>query len=202
MNVVTPCTDDGSSEMYFARFLGHDAAMHERRRRLATTLATIAVAGAVGIPVIASAAQPSEPPGQTKPEKSPKGPKVDATVRGKLVAGTDDKGRPTFTITASGRTWEISAGPKWFFGDDSPLKAYVGKTVTVVGTHREGDTDLSADTINGKELRAAGKPPWAGGPRAVGERHPGWKGWKGDKPGKGIGRDAAAGQQKKASPAP
>ena len=26
-----------------------------------------------------------------------------------------------------------------------------------------------------------GKPPWAGGPKVQGERHPGWKAWKADK---------------------
>ena len=177
--------------------------MNDRRRRLLWILASAAIAVAVGVPVIAAAAQPSEPPGQTKPEKQPKGPKVDVTVRGTLVQGTDDKGRPTFSITANGTTWEISAGPKWYHLDKNPLAAYVGKSITVVGSHREGDTDVSADTVNGKELRTAGRPPWAGGPRAVGERHPGWKGWKADgKPGNGAGRDNAPGQDKKASPAP
>ena len=177
--------------------------MNDRRRRLLWILASAAIAVAVGVPVIAAAAQPSEPPGQTKPEKQPKGPKVDVTVRGTLVQGTDDKGRPTFSITANGTTWEISAGPKWYHLDKNPLAAYVGKSITVVGSHREGDTDVSADTVNGKELRTAGRPPWAGGPRAVGERHPGWKGWKIDgKPGQAAGRDNAPGQDKKASPAP
>jgi hypothetical protein len=177
--------------------------MNDRRRRLAVVLTSAAITVAVGIPVIVTAAQPSEPPGQAKPEKSPKGPKVDVTVRGTLVKATDENGRPTFTITANGTTWEISAGPKWWYGDDSPLAAYVGTAVTVVGSHREGDTDVSADTVNGKELRAAGRPPWAGGPRVVGESHPGWKAWKADgKPGNGFGRDEAPGQLKKASPAP
>ncbi len=177
--------------------------MNDRRRRLAMVLTAAAVAVAVAVPVIASAAQPSEPPGQTKPEKSPKGPKVDVTVRGTLAESTDEQGRPTFTITASGRTWEISAGPKWWYGQDSPLKAFVGKTITVTGSHREGQLDVSADTVDGKELRAAGRPPWAGGPRAVGERHPGWKGWSAaGKPGNGAGRDGAPGQVRKASPAP
>jgi len=171
-------------------------------RRLAITLVSAAIAVAIGVPVIVAAAQPSEPPGQAKADKEPKGPKVDATIRGTLVQSTDEKGRPTFTITVNGTKWEISAGPKWFLGDKSPLAAYVGKTVTVVGSHHQGDTDLSADTINGKELRTSGRPTWAGGPRAVGERHPGWKGWSGHAHVNAFGRDAAPGQQKKASPAP
>ena len=29
-------------------------------------------------------------------------------------------------------------------------------------------------TVDGKRIRAEGKPPWAGGWKRVGERHPGW----------------------------
>jgi hypothetical protein len=54
----------------------------------------------------------------------------------------------------------------------------VGKTVTIAGTHREGSTDVSVDTVDGTAIRAEGRPPWAGGPKVVGERHPGWKAWK------------------------
>ncbi len=188
--------------MSLARFIAEDPAM-KQRRRLIVILSAAAISVAIAVPAIVTGAQPSEPPGQTKPDKKPKGPKVEITLRGTLAAATDEKGRPTFTLTANGTTWEISAGPKWFYGDDSPLAAYVGKSVTVIGSHREGATDVSADTVDGKELRAAGRPPWAGGPRAVGERHPGWKGWSGaGKPGKGLGRDGAPGQDKKASPAP
>jgi hypothetical protein len=70
--------------------------------------------------------------------------------------------------------------------------------VTVHGWQREGTTDVSVDTVDGVALRAAGRPPWAGGPKAVGERHPGWKAWKlnGEKPGRGLGRERAPGQLK------
>jgi hypothetical protein len=49
------------------------------------------------------------------------------------------------------------------------------------------------ETVNGKALRAAGKPPWAGGPKVVGKIHPGWKEGKA---GRGHGRDGAPGQHK------
>jgi hypothetical protein len=164
-------------------------------RRLGLAAAGIAIL-AVAIPVLA--AQPSAPPGQAN--KPDKGPEVAVTVRGEVAASTDEKGRPTFTLTAGGTTWELSAGPKWFLGDNNPLAAFVGRTVTVSGTHHEGDTDLSVDAINGEAIRAAAKPPWAGGPKAVGEAHPGWKGE--GHPGKGAGLENAPGQAKKASPAP
>jgi hypothetical protein len=174
---------------------------------------------AVAIPVMgADPSPPAAPPGQTnadKPDKSPKpenpgqakkadkaakaakAPEIAVTVTGTVAQTTDAKGRPTFTLTAGGTTWELSAGPKWYWGDKNPLAAYVGKSVTVVGSHHEGETDLSVDTVDGTAIRAAGKPPWAGGPWVVGSTHPGWKSWMADgKPGKGIGRENAPGQNK------
>ena len=32
-----------------------------------------------------------------------------------------------------GKTWQLSAGPSWYWGDKNPLNAYVGKSV---GIHR------------------------------------------------------------------
>ena len=63
---------------------------------------------------------------------------------------------------------------------------------------KEG-TELDVDTIDGIALRADGKPPWAGGPKVVGETHPGWKAWMADgkrdkSAGKGAGRETAPGQ--------
>jgi hypothetical protein len=152
---------------------------------------------------LAPAAQASGEPKASKPPKPPKadkGPSIEVTVTGTVVKGTDDKGRPTYTLTAGGTTWDLSAGPPWFWGDDNPLEASVGERVTVVGSHHADATDLDVDTVDGVAVRAPGRPPWAGGPRALGERHPGWKG--DDHPGRGQGRDLAPGQQKQASPTP
>ncbi len=170
-------------------------------RTLPRRLGLLAVASiaAVAIVLPALAAPPaSGPPGQLK-ERPAKGPEVAVEVRGTVARTTDDKGRPTFTLTAGGVTWELSAGPKWFWGDKSPLAAHVGKTVLVAGTHHEGETELDVDAVDGTALRGAGRPPWAGGPKVVGESHPGWHGASN---GNGNGRDAAPGQLKKASPAP
>ncbi len=117
-----------------------------------------------------------------------------------MTKGADGKGRPTYTLTAGSTTWELSAGPPWYWGDANPLEASAGKQVTVVGTYHEGETELDVQTVDGTAIRAAGKPPWAGGPKVVGERHPGWKGE--GHPGQGHGHATAPGQLKKASPAP
>ena len=190
--------------------------MTARHRRLVLLIGVIA-ALAVAIPVMgADPSPPASPPGQTKPDKtdepdkSPnpnepakadKAPEIALTVTGTVTQSTDAEGRPTFTLTAGTTTWDLSAGPPWYWGTKNPLAAYVGKSVTVVGTHREGSTDLSVDTIDGVALRAAGKPPWAGGPWVVGPSHPGWKSWMADgKPGKGHGRETAPGQNKDEAP--
>ncbi len=145
-----------------------------------------------------------------KAPKAPKGPKalkadkaagVPVTVTGTVAQTTDGKGRPSFTITDGSTTWQLSAGPPWFWGDKNPLAAYVGKSVTVAGSAEQGGSDLDVETVDGTAIRAAGKPPWAGGPWVVGSTHPGWKPWMADgKPGKGHGAGHAA--QKKPKPSP
>ncbi len=150
----------------------------------------------------AAPAATNAPTATAKPSKAPKAekvktPEIAATVTGTVKQETDAKGRPTFTVTAGGTTWSLEAGPSWYWGDRNPLKASVGKSVTIVGTHESGSTDLDVETVNGTAIRAAGKPPWAGGPWVVGPTHPGWKDWMaGGKPGKGQGRANAPGQHK------
>jgi hypothetical protein len=189
------------------------------RRRLGWLGVVALLALAIAIPVLAAdpSASPA-PPGQSKPEKSPKAakpdaaskaakkdktPEVDVTVEGTVQQSTDEKGRPTFTLTAGGKTWELSAGPPWYWGDNNPLKAYAGKSVKIAGSTHEGSTELDVETVNGTAIRAAGKPPWAGGPWRVGPIHPGWKPWMANgKPGKGLGRENAPGQKKDKDKAP
>ena len=170
--------------------------MRVRTRRASLLLAVVAGVVIVGTVAAADPSPPQVPPGQAKEKNAEKGPEVAFTGSGQISASEDGQGRPEYTITVSGKTWTLSAGPKWFWGTDSPLAAYVGKTVNVVGTYREGSTEVDVTTVNGKAIREAGRPPWAGGPARVGEKHPGWKA-RGAHPGRGLGRDNAPGQVKK-----
>jgi hypothetical protein len=156
---------------------------------------------AIGIPVFAASPSPSG--GPAKAPKADKGPELAMTVVGTVNAGTDADGRPSYTITADGKTWTLSAGPAWYWGDKNPLAAFVGKSVTVAGTTHANQTELDVTTVDGAAIREPGKPPWAGGPWVVGPSHPGWKDWMADgKPGKGHGRENAPGQLKKESATP
>ncbi len=163
---------------------------------------------AIAIPVLAaspSAAPPkeskSEKPG--KAAKAEKGPETAVTLGGTVQKSVDAGDDPTYTMTVSGTTWTLSAGPPWFWGDKNPLDAFVGKSVVVAGTTRAGEAEVDVETVDGTALREPGKPPWAGGPWVVGPTHPGWKDSMADgKPGNGHGREGAPGQLKKASPAP
>lgn len=81
----------------------------------------------------------------------------------------------------------LSVGPPWFW-DISPLASFVGKSITVTGATDDGTPPASAPdaakgdgapsfdvfSIDGKVIRSPGKPPWAGGPAVVGEKHPGF----------------------------
>lgn len=146
-------------------------------------IALLALVGVVAIP--AMAAGPSSAPGAAASEKPGKGPKAEkepevaVTLRGVVAAATDAEGKPTYTISANGKTVQLDAGPSWFFGDKHPLAPFVGKTVTVAGGQRGDEVDV--ETVDGTRLRAEGKPPWAGGWKAVGSAHPGWTQEKADR---------------------
>jgi len=114
-----------------------------------------------------------------KPDKGPaerkeKGPEQEVTLSGTLTTGTDADGETVYRMQSGGTTYVLEAGPKWFFGDDYPLKPFVGKNVTIVGEVAQGSTEVDVVSVDGTRLREPGKPPWAGGWKAVGERHPGW----------------------------
>ena len=102
------------------------------------------------------AGQVGEPNKPDKAAKAAKGPEVAVTVQGTVTKGTDDKGRPTYSVTANGKTWELSAGPSWYWGDKNPLNAYVGKSVSIAGSTHEGETELDVETVDGTALRAPG----------------------------------------------
>ena len=124
-------------------------------------------------------AKPPAPPGlANKPERLPK---AAITVSGTIQETSGGQGWPVFTLQDGGTTYTLEAGPPWFYGDDHPLKNYVGQSVTVEGEAAEGSTEVDVDTVNGMALREPGRPPWAGGWRAVGESHPGWSQDKADR---------------------
>lgn len=121
----------------------------------------------------------AEPQASGKPEKGPKerkdkAPEQEITLSGTVTTGTDADGETVYRMQSGGTTYVLEAGPKWFFGDDYPLKPFVGKNVTIVGEVAEGSTEVDVVSVDGTRLREPGKPPWAGGWKKVGERHPGW----------------------------
>ncbi|MEA2519700.1 MAG: hypothetical protein QOF49_1780 [Chloroflexota bacterium] len=149
-------------------------------------LAIVALVAVVTIPALAASpsAGPvgSAPSASEKPGKGPKEsrePEVSVTLSGVVSVATDAAGDATYSITSGGTTLKLDAGPSWFFGDKHPLAPFVGKTVTIVGDQREDEVDVEA--VDGVRLRAEGKPPWAGGWKAVGSAHPGWTQEKADR---------------------
>lgn len=137
----------------------------------------------VALPTFAADPSPSPaaaPEGTEKPDKQPKparaakGLESPVTLSGTVGTRTDADGRIEYTLTEGATTVVIDGGPSWFYGDDHPLKPYVGKRVTITGSQRAGDPEVEVDAVDGKAIRAAGKPPWAGGWKRVGARHPGW----------------------------
>jgi hypothetical protein len=137
--------------------------------------------------------KPGNGPPDDKPDKGPKevppglAGKEDRPVEnpveltGTVGTRTDADGGTEYTLTVNGRVLALEAGPPWFFGDDHPLAPFVGTSVTVEGEQAEGSDTVDAHVVDGTVIREPGRPPWAGGPNAVGEIHPGWKDWKATK---------------------
>lgn len=168
--------------------------------RLVATIAVGALVAAVAIPVLAAdpSAGPSTDPSVTassapdasaKPDTSPKpgkanradkaqkaakAPAVDVTVAGMVGTRTAADGSTEYTLAAGSETLVLDAGPAWYHGDKHPLAAFVGKRVSIDGERREGSAEVEVRSIDGTVIRERGKPPWAGGWKQVGQRHPGW----------------------------
>jgi hypothetical protein len=163
-----------------------------------------AAPASVGPSAAASAAAPAASPEAVEPDEDGQGAKADkgprtpehpVTLRGVVGRAAGEDGE--FTLTVGSTVYRLSAGPRWWWGDASPLAAVVGKTVTIDGEQAEGSDEVDVLAIDGKAIRTAGRPPWAGGWKVVGSRHPGWAQWKVDKAqGGGHGRDTAPGQLK------
>src|SRR5439155_4707223 len=132
-------------------------------RRPLAIVPVIVTAIAVALPVLAASPAPSGGPGNGngKGPKASHEPEVQVTLTGTVSATTAADGSVDYTIAAAGKTLKLEAGPKWFWGDKNPLTAFVGKSVTIVG-EQSGD-EVDVQTVDGKAIRAPGKPPWAGG---------------------------------------
>ena len=140
------------------------------RRLFVLVLALAVLAALVAIPALAA-----DKTAKDKVAKSP------VTVTGTVGTATDADGEASYTLRSGGTTYTLEAGPSWFFGDDHPLKPFVGKSVTVSGERAAGSNEIEVDAVNGKQIRAGGKPPWAGGWKRVGKAHPGWSQDKADR---------------------
>jgi len=157
------------------------------RRPILIAVAIAALVALAALPAIAADPSPSAsvPPGRVdKPPNPGQGPKADKapiTLTGTIAAATDEDGRSVYTLRSGTTTYTLDGGPPWFYGDDHPLKAYVGKRVTIVGSRAADSVEVDVDTVDGKALREPGRPPWAGGWKVVGERHPGWSQEKADR---------------------
>jgi hypothetical protein len=147
------------------------------RRRMFTGFGIVALLALVAVPVLAGGQGKEQAPGQQKDKVA----KAPITITGTIEVGSDEDGNDTYTLRDGGTTYTLDAGPSWFFGNDHPLAPFVGQSVTIDGEIAEGGTDVDVLTVDGTALREPGKPPWAGGWKVVGERHPGWSQEKADR---------------------
>jgi hypothetical protein len=164
--------------MSTSRLVGSSAqgtTMH--RRQLLTGLGIVAILVLLAVPVLAGGEGKQNAPGQLKEKVE----KLPITITGTVEVVADENGDSIFTLRDGGTTYTLDAGPPWFFGNDHPLQPYVGQSVTVDGEVADGSTEVDVLAVDGTALREPGKPPWAGGWKVVGERHPGWSQEKADR---------------------
>jgi hypothetical protein len=119
--------------------------------------------------------------GSARSDQAAKVPATDVSLTGMVGTRTAADGTSEYTLTTGDTVLSLDAGPAWFFGNAYPLAPFVDQQVTIVGEQREGSTTLDVHSVNGTALRDPGKPPWAGGWKTVGERHPGWSQEKADR---------------------
>lgn len=138
--------------------------------------------------IVALAARPigsqltgSTQTGPARTDQAAKAPEADVTLSGTIGTRTAADGSTEYTLTNGDTVLSLDAGPAWFFPNAYPLAPYVGQQVTIAGEQREGSTSVDVLSVNGTALREPGKPPWAGGWKVVGERHPGWSQEKADR---------------------
>jgi hypothetical protein len=102
---------------------------------------------------------------------------------GTLGTTQDPDGDTEYTLAAEDGVFNLGAGPAWFYDGNHPLAPLVGKTVTVTGESKIGkktgepEIDVYSFTSDGQTTQirsSSGKPPWAGGPKVVGPKHPGF----------------------------
>jgi len=168
----------------------------------------IIAAPVLGIDPSPSAGTPDGPGKAARPDKPGKSeralkvktPEAAVTRTGTVATTTNAEGETAYTLNVDGTIYVLDAGPSWWWGAKHPLAASVGKRVVVVGEQAEGSSEIDVKTVDGKVIRAEGRPPWAGGWKVVGEKHPGWAQWKVDKAAakgqRGLGRAGAPGQLK------
>jgi hypothetical protein len=145
------------------------------RRRIAAILAVVALLVVVAVPVLAA-----KPASSGKPDKA-HAEGTEVTLHGTVESSTNGEGETAYTLTDGGTTYTLEAGPPWFFGDNYPLKPFVGKSVTIVGEKAADSNNVDVLSVDGTALREPGKPPWAGGWKRVGSIHPGWSQEKADR---------------------
>ena len=141
----------------------------------------------------------AKPDKAAKPDNESEAPEHPVTLTG--IVG-QPSGENDFTLVVGLKVYQLSAGPGWWWGDANPLAAVVGKVATIDGEQEQGSDEVDVLAIDGKAIRAPGRPPWAGGWKVVGSKHPGWAQWKVDKQAEKAQAHGGPDEQDEPSPTP
>ena len=144
--------------------------MTRRHLAAATLVAALALSGLPGL----AGAQDAEPADEAASDKTVSG---ELSVVDGLWYVTPDGGEPI----------ALRFGPSWFNDLYALFGLSAGEDVTIGGNVRGGEpnenaADAAKDPVVriltvDDQKRTKGKPPWAGGPKELGDAHPGFEGW-------------------------
>ena len=81
-------------------------------------------------------------------------------------------GTTAYVLQTATGTVVLDVGPPRYWGENHPLAPLVGQTVTVTGVQKAGADRFAVFTVNDQVIRDPGRPPWAGGWKADGQKAP------------------------------
>lgn len=91
---------------------------------------------------------------------------------GTLATQTAADGATVYVLQTSTGSLVLDVGPPRYWGEGHPLAPFVGQSITVSGIAKPWADAFAVFAIGDQVIRGVGRPPWAGGWKADGQKAP------------------------------
>src|SRR5687768_9404177 len=119
------------------------------KRPVILVMAVAILALLIALPALAAESPEPDSPGNSGKAKKEKVAKDPIIIQGTVESSADADGNATYTIRSGGTTYVLEGGPSWFYGDNHPLKQFVGDSVTIAGQKAADSNEVDVETVNG-----------------------------------------------------